>query len=146
MSVARQVIVRHLKILLVRLLLKVPDSFIADKLDGLPQSIFQVLGNGVGVLVGVFIQGVQEAEALSRTHAVPVQQRGHGLEGGMLPAAKDFGEIEAQQALLIPFAAVQEHYLGIAQQHHPAGRFRAPEHLPGYENLQGIFQCFLGLR
>ena len=83
-------------------------GFVTQQFYGGANGVFQVFGYGEGVFVGVFIQGVEQWNALARHQAVGMQQCGGGLESVVFAAAEDFQPVEAQQAVLIPFAAVNQ--------------------------------------
>ena len=60
----------------------VEDGLIAKELHGLPGGIFQVLGNGKGVLVRALIQSIQKANPVFRADAFPMEKGCYGPEGG----------------------------------------------------------------
>ncbi len=116
---------------------QIPHGLVAEELDGFPEGVLEIFRDGEGVLVGIFIQGVEEAQPLGGTDAFPVQEGRHGLEGGRFAPGKNFLQVEPEKPLLVPFAAVQQEELAVRGQEDPPGRFSAPEDLPRDHLLQG---------
>ncbi len=72
--------------------------------------------------MGVLVQGVQQALPLAAEQRLPMQQHAHGLERLGFAAGEEFRPVEAQQAVLAEFGAVQQQPLARADQQHPARR------------------------
>jgi hypothetical protein len=53
---------------------QIPDRFVTDQLHGLAGAVLQVFRHSEGVLVGVFIKPVQQADLVGRANGVAVQQ------------------------------------------------------------------------
>jgi len=110
---------------------QITDGLVANQLNGLACGIFEILGNGEGVPVGVLVERIEQRGAGFGADMLAVQQRGHGLEGGGLAAFEDLTQIEAQQPLLAPFAAVHQHQRIEVADQQPARRFGQGEDLAG---------------
>ena len=120
----------------------VADDLVADQLDRLPKRVLQVLGHGEGVLVAVLVQAVQQAMALPvrGQQAVAVEQDGGRLERGVVPAAQDLGQVEAQHPVVRPLAALHQQRLAERQQQYPARRMVLAEHAAGRDLLPALVQ------
>jgi hypothetical protein len=90
------------------------------------------------MLVRVFIQGIEQRQAILRADAFPVQQRGCGLAGGDIATAQDFVQVESQQPLLVPLTPVDQQQLGMMGQDYPAGGLRSAEHRSGNDVFKGL--------
>ena len=93
--------------------------------------------------MGIFIQRIQKRNAVFGADGIPVQQRGHGLQGGCFPAVQNLPDVKPQQPLFMPFGAIQKHDLGKADQDDPPGRLGFPENLTGDDFLQSRIRKFL---
>ena len=119
-------------------LAQVAHRLVAEQFDGLAQRVFQVFGNGKGVLVGVLVQGVEQRRAFAGAGGLPVEQGRGGLQGGGFPAVEDIAQVEAQEPLLVPLGAVEQQQLVGADQDGPARRLAAAEHLAGEDGFKGV--------
>ena len=100
----------------------VADRLVADGFDRGPEGVLQVLADLVGVLVRAVVQGVDQAGAGFGSQGLAVEEGRHHLQSGSLAPPQQLFEIEAQQALLRPLAAVGQDPLLVAQDEHEAGR------------------------
>ncbi len=107
---------------LARDLAAVADGLVADGFDGGAQGVLQVFADGVGVLVGAVVEGVDEGRSGGGGQGVAVEEGDHRLQGARLAAAEELVEVEAQEALLGPLAAVGQDELAFAQDEHEARR------------------------
>ena len=132
-------------------LAQVADRLVADQLDGFAEGVLQVLGDREGVLVAVVVQVVEQASAaaaagLRRQQAVAVQQGGGGLQGGVLAAAEDLVEVEAQQPVVGPLAALDQQQAAVGEHQHPARRAFLAEDAAGEDVVPGLAKEGLGRR
>ena len=129
-QLVRQGVVVQAEELVVAHVAHVPDDLVADQLDRLAERVLQVLGDGEGVLVAVLVQAVQKAMALPvrGQQAVAVEQDGGRLERGVVAAAQNLREVEAQQPVVRPLASLQQQRLAERQQEEPTGRMPLAEH------------------
>ena len=67
--------------LFLRLGNQLPRGLVADQFDAFAQGVFQVFRNTVGMLVGVFIQCIQQALAVGIQQGFAMQQHTHGFQG-----------------------------------------------------------------
>jgi hypothetical protein len=100
--------------------------FIAERLDRFAQRVLEVFADAEGVLVGVFIEAVEQAGALIRGEAVVVQQP-QPPAGCSFLAVEDFGPVEAQQTIVRPLVAVEQQPFPEADQNDVARRLVAAE-------------------
>ena len=124
----------------------VADGVVADQFDGFPQGVLEIVGNGEGVLVAVLVQAVVQAHALARQQAADVQQGGGGSQRVGLVAAQDVVQEEAQQAVVRPLAAFDQHDLAGREQQHPARGMVAAEDAVGDDALPGFLEQRVGGR
>lgn len=113
------------------------DDFVAEEFDGFAGGVFEVLGNGEGVFVGVFVEAVEQRAPLPRAEGVAVKEGGEGAEGGGFAAAEDFGEVEAEEAFFVPLGAVDEEEAAGGGEEDPAGRLGEGEEFAGDEVFGG---------
>ncbi len=125
---------------------QVADGLVADQLDRLAQRVLQVLGDGEGVLVAVLVEVVEQARAVGRQQAAAVQQGGGGLQGGVFAAAENLVEVEAQQPVVRPLAALDQQDAAEREHQQPARRVVAAEDAPGDDVVPGLAQQRLGRR
>ena len=121
-------------------LAQVTNRLVADQLDRFAQRVLQVLGDGEGVLVAVLVQAVEQAPAVRRQQAVAVQQGGGGLQGGVLAAAEDLVEVEAQQPVVRPLPALDQQDTAEGEHQHPARRVVLAEDAPRHDVVPGFAQ------
>ena len=127
-------------------LAQVPDRLVADQLDRFAQRVLQILGDREGVLVAVVVQAVEQARALLGQQAFAVQQRGGGLEGVVLATAEYVVEVEAQQPVVGPLAALDENHVARGEQDDPARRMRLAEDAAGDDVAPALPEQRLGRR
>lgn len=116
---------------------EVPDGFVGDVLDGVDEGVLEILGDGEGVLVGGFVEAVEEREAVGRAGGIAVEEGGGGAEGGLVAAVEDFPQVEGEEAALGPLHAISEDDLAEGEEDHPAGRFGQAEDVLAEDFLPG---------
>ena len=98
------------------------------------------------MLVAVVVQAVEQALAVRRQQAVAVQQRGGGLQRGILSAAENLVEVEAQQAIVRPLAPLDQQDAAEREHQQPARRMVLTENAAGDDLVPGLAQQRLGRR
>ena len=81
----------------------VPEQF-----DGFAQGELKVLGDAIGVPVALFVDAVDQGRTGIRRKRRRVQERGDGTDCREISAGENLAEVEAEQAALAPFLAVDE--------------------------------------
>ena len=127
-------------------LAQVADRLVADQLDRLAQRVLQVLGDRERVLVAVLVEAVEQALAVGGQEAVAVQQRGGGLQGSVLATAENLVEVEPQQPVVRPLAALDEQDAAEREHQQPARRMVLAEDTAGDYLVPGLAQQRLGRR
>jgi len=115
---------------------QVVDGLVAEELDRLAQRVLEVLRHAEGVLVRALVEGVEDRRTVGRAGALAVQQRRRGAQGVVVAAAEELDEVEAQEALLGPFGAVEEQHLRLADEQHEARRLACAERLSRQQVLE----------
>ena len=59
-----------------------PNSFVGEEFDAFTDGILEGFGDGVGVPVRVFVETIEQGEAVGRADRLAVEQGSGGLEGG----------------------------------------------------------------
>ena len=96
--------------------------------------------------MAVLVEAVEEARAVGRQQAVAVQQGGGGLQGGVVAAAENLVEVEAQQPVVRPLAALDQQDAAEREHQHPARRVVLAEDAAGDDLVPGLAQQRLGRR
>jgi len=109
------------------LLAAVVDGLVREQLDRAPHAVLQVGGDGEGVLVRVLVELVVQAGVVVARERLAVQQRGGGAQRGLLAAAEDLGQVEAQVLPLAPLAPLGEPDLAAGEHQDPARAVLAAE-------------------
>ena len=77
-------------------------------------------GDGEGVLVGGFVETIQQRESVFGTGGVPVEQGGGGAdEGRVVAAIEEFAEVAGEETALGPLHAVAEDDLAEGEEDDP---------------------------
>ena len=92
------------------------------------------------MLVTVLVQAIQQALTVRRQQAVAVQQHRGGLQRGVLAAAEDLVEVEAQQPVVRPLAALDEQDAAEREQQQPARRVVLAEDAARDDVVPGLAQ------
>ena len=112
----------HALLLLAALLDDQRRRLVAEQFDGLAQRELQILGDAVGVPVALFVDAVDQGRPGIRRERRRVQERGDGADRREISAGENLAEVEAEQAALAPFLAVDEDRMRHRQQdHEPRG-------------------------
>ena len=127
-------------------LAEIPDRLVADQLDRFAQRVLQILGDRERVLVAVVVQAVEQARALLGQQAFAVQQGGGGLQRVVLAASEHVVEVEAQQPVVGPLAALDQDHVARGEQDDPARRMRLAEDAAGDDVAPALPKQRLGRR
>ena len=98
------------------------------------------------MLVAVVVQAVEQARALLGQQAFAVQQGGGGHQRVVLAASEHVIEVEAQQPVVGPLAALDEDHLAGREQDDPARRMRLAEDAAGDDVAPALAEQRLGRR
>ena len=112
---------------LLRLFAELGHGFVAEEFDGGTERVFEVLADSEGVLVGIRIQAFEKALPLTGSKALAVQEGGGGLQCVGFLAVEDFRPVEAEEAVVRPFVAVDQKPLGGTNEKHMARRLLGTE-------------------
>ena len=115
------------------LVAELADGLVAQDLDGLAEGVLEVLADAKGVLVGVFVEALEQAGAGVGGEGFAVEKGGGGLEGVGILAVEDLGPVEAQEAVVGPLVAVDEEPFLEPDEEDEAGRLLGPEEGLGHE-------------